>query len=100
MGRVTVAGESSVRPTFATLVKLLVASLVVGVVLASLDLRPPELLDRLVDGGRRLGRLLATLVERLFDSAGDIVGYVLLGAVVVIPIWLASLLLQALRRRR
>jgi hypothetical protein len=86
--------------TFGTLLRLLIACLVVGVILAWLDLRPPELAARLVGGAEDLGRLLMGLVDRLFDSAGDIVGYVLLGAVVVIPVWLASLLLQAIRRRR
>lgn len=82
-----------------TLLRLLVASLVVGVALAWLDVAPGSLLAR----GRALAleafAMTRSLVERLVESGGDVVAYVLTGAVVVIPLWLLGRLWRALRRR-
>ncbi len=85
------------RPFFArpgrTLFRLLLASLAVGLLLSFFDLRPEELL-------RGLGDAVA-------DSFGTVVAlvrwaipYLLLGAVVVAPVWLAAALWRAVRRRR
>jgi hypothetical protein len=84
---------------FGTLLRLLLASLVVGLVLAWLEIEPNELVAR---GRATLAWALAeirALTGGLVDSAGDVVGYVLLGAVVVVPVWLVSLLVKVLRRR-
>lgn len=76
-----------------TLFRLLLASLVVGLLLSVFDFRPEELL-------RGLGDVTA-------DSFGSVVAlvrwaipYLLLGAVVVAPIWLAMTLWRAVTRRR
>jgi sulfite exporter TauE/SafE len=74
-----------------TLVRLLLWSLAVGLVLALLDLSPRELLvwARDTAGG---------LVAELELYTGRAVSYVLLGAVIVVPIWAVTYLWRALRR--
>ena len=81
------------RITVGTVIKLLIASLCVGLLLAFLNITPQELYR---DGFARL--------EALFEWAvsvfGEAFSYVLLGAVVVVPIWLVIYLLQALKNRK
>jgi len=64
----------------------------VGLLLSLFDLRPEELLHSLGDNAREI-----------FEAAVDLVRwaipYILLGAVIVAPIWLVLTLLRALRRR-
>jgi hypothetical protein len=73
------------------LLQLIVLSLVVGVVLSALGVSPFDI----VNGLRRV-------IERLwyagFDSLLWVWRYFLLGAVVVIPVWLVMRLLKAGRR--
>ncbi len=75
-----------------TLFRLLLASFAVGLLLSLFDLRPEELLHSLGDN-----------VREIFEAAVDLVRwtipYILLGAVIVTPIWLGLTLLRALRRR-
>ncbi|MFN3746430.1 MAG: DUF6460 domain-containing protein [Hyphomicrobiaceae bacterium] len=79
------------RPV-AVIIRLVVLSIIVGVVLSALNIRPHELIDRL-----RL--LLQRLSELGFSVVYDIFGYFLLGAVVVIPIWLIARLIGLLTRK-
>ncbi|MDH5489522.1 MAG: DUF6460 domain-containing protein [Rhodospirillaceae bacterium] len=65
-------------------VKLLVVSLLVGMMLAFFDMKPEELLASLGDTVKSIFQVLVNLVEWM-------VPYVLLGAVVVIPIWVIML---------
>jgi hypothetical protein len=82
------------RPFFArpgrTLFRLLLAALIVGLLLSLFDLRPEELL-----------RALGDSVADAFGSAVALVRwaipYLLLGAVVVAPIWLVMTLWRAIR---
>jgi hypothetical protein len=78
--------------TFWTVVKLVAASLVVGLVLDWLDLGPEDVLALVTDAARDLA-----------TSAGDIVSrtasYVLLGAVIVVPLWLIAQLWRKVRGR-
>ena len=78
--------------TFATVVRLLLASLVVGMAMAWFDVRPDDILH-----------WLTSSVQEAVANAGAWIGwtvkYVLLGAVVVVPIWVLWYLLQFLRRR-
>jgi len=83
----------------ATLVKLLLASFVVGLVLTWLDLEPTDVVARAREGLNYGWAQLRALTGKLVDSAGDLVGYVLVGAVIVVPVWAVSLLWRALRRR-
>lgn len=78
------------RITGNTVVKLLVLSLVVGLILTGLNIDPKNILISMRDGA-----------IRLFEMGVDVFGwaftYILIGAVVVIPIWLALYLLRYLR---
>ncbi|MFN7165657.1 MAG: DUF6460 domain-containing protein [Pannonibacter sp.] len=70
------------------IVRLLFLSLVVGVILSALDLDPLGVID-----------LLLSFVQRLWDmgfAAIEQVGkYLVLGAVIVVPIWLVSRIFSA-----
>jgi|ETNmetMinimDraft_8_1059916.scaffolds.fasta_scaffold889342_1 Na+/H+-dicarboxylate symporter len=79
--------------TGGTVVKLLIVSLLVGIVLAVLNIDPQNVLQSARDG-----------VESLIEMGASVFGwafkYVLIGAVVVVPIWLVLYLLRYLRGRR
>lgn len=72
------------------LVKLIFLSLVVGVLLAFLGLTPFDLL-------RNLAHSLQALFGIGFDAIEDIGRYILMGAVIVVPIWLLSRLMSSRR---
>lgn len=84
---------------FGTLLRLLLASLVVGVVVTWLDVEPTELVARGRAAAAWAYTQLRALTGDLVHSVGDVVGYVLVGAVIVVPVWLLSLVVKALRRR-
>ena len=69
------------RVTLGTVIKLALACLAVGLLLAALDVTPEGLLSRV--SGMALG--LWEAAQGLFGWAGS---YMLLGALVVLPIWL------------
>jgi uncharacterized membrane protein len=72
--------------------RLAVLSVIVGIVLSALDIRPQEILGSL--------RLLVLRIYNLgFGAFESVLGYMLLGAVVVIPVWLLARLLSGLSRR-
>jgi Family of unknown function (DUF6460) len=71
-----------------TIIKLVVISIAVGLVLAWLNLTPWELLDN-------LRHSLERLFSRGFGMVRDLIGYFLLGAVIVIPIWIVLRLLKS-----
>jgi hypothetical protein len=72
--------------------RLILISILIGVVLSAFGLDPLNII-----------RSLRTLVERLWDMGFDAVrwlwGYFLLGAVIVIPIWLIMRVMNAPRGR-
>lgn len=70
--------------------KLIVVSLVIGMVLAFFDAKPEELLASLGETVQSIFRVLVSLVEWM-------VPYILLGAVVVIPIWVIMLVWRMVR---
>lgn len=76
----------------AVLLRLAIISVIVGVVLSALDIRPENLLShiRLV-----VGRIWAMG----FGAVEGLLGYLLIGAVVVVPIWIAVRIVASLRRR-
>jgi hypothetical protein len=78
--------------TFNTVVRIVVASLVVGMAMAWLDVQPRDVLSWVTGG---INDVLANAQAWI----GWTVKYVLLGAVIVVPIWLLWYLLQFLRRR-
>ncbi len=72
-------------------IKLILMSIVVGIVLAALGLSPVELV-------RRVEFLVRRVYDLGFDWVKTLVGYFLVGAVIVIPIWLLGRLISALRK--
>jgi hypothetical protein len=80
------------RTMVATALKLLLASLAVGLILSFLNITSQEVFDRII-----------VLARVAVDMAGDFAawafGYIILGAAVVIPIWLVIILFQRLRNR-
>lgn len=80
------------RITVGTVVKLLILSLVVGLVLAVLNIDPKNILQSLQAG-------IENLIEMGADFFGWAFKYILIGAVVVVPIWLAIYLWRFLRGR-
>jgi hypothetical protein len=76
-----------------TVVKLLIASLLVGLAMRLLGVTPRSLIAN-----------FGATVERTFDAlagfAGWAVDYVLLGAVIVVPIWLVVFLLDLAKSKR
>jgi Na+/H+-dicarboxylate symporter len=78
--------------TFGTLLRILLASFVVGLAMYWLDVQPRDI----------LGWVTGSVEEVLANAQAWIswtVKYVLLGAVIVVPVWLLSYLFQFLRRR-
>jgi hypothetical protein len=80
------------RITVSTVLKLLLWSLAVGAVLAFFDITPQEVLGYVTGWAK-------DAVENVQTYAGKAVTWVLLGAVIVIPVWLLSYVMKALKRR-
>ncbi len=78
--------------TGSTIIKLVVASLVVGLVLATLNIDPVDLL-------RDFKGTLERLAQWSVDAFGWAFSYILLGAVIVVPIWLAVYLIRMFRNK-
>jgi len=80
------------RITFGTVAKLLVASFAVGMVLAYFDIRPEQIIqyarERFTD-----------VFGNASHYASEAMTFVLLGAVIVVPLWLVAYLWRALRNR-
>ncbi len=76
----------------ATIIKLLVLSLIVGLALNLFDLDPLSLLAN-------FGGTVEAIFKTLVSAISWAIPHVLLGAAVVVPIWLALLLLRAARKR-
>lgn len=70
------------------ILRLVVISFLVGIVLSWLDLRPMELVDWTLD-------TLTYLWVSLFGSLNRAVEYLLLGAAIVVPIFLISRLVKS-----
>ena len=81
------------RVTLGTLIKIVLASLAVGLVMAMFGLTPQQIFQ---SAFARLGDLFDWAVE----AFGWAVTYVLLGAAVVVPVWFVFYLLRALKGRR
>ncbi|GGE93255.1 integrase [Stappia taiwanensis] len=69
------------------LLRLLFLSFVVGVLLSALDLHPLDLFDGVISFIRHLWTMG-------FEALGRLGGYFVLGAVVVLPVWLVLRLLS------
>jgi hypothetical protein len=71
----------------AVLLKLVVLSLIVGAIMAGLGLTPGNLVRQAVHAAHALFGLG-------FDTLRDVGGYVVTGAVIVIPIWVITRILS------
>ncbi len=80
------------RVTVGTVIKLALACLVVGLILSVLGVTPADLLEKV--SGLALG--LWDAVRGTLGWAGS---YMLLGALVVLPIWLARYLWRRMNQR-
>ena len=80
------------RVTIGTVIKLALASLVVGLILAALGVTPADLLAR-----------VSGMAQGLWEAARGVLGwagsYMLLGALVVLPIWLVRYLWRRMSGR-
>jgi hypothetical protein len=76
-----------------TVVRLLLASLVVGLVMHWLGVTPRSLIAN-------FGATVEDMFRTAVSFAGWAMDYVLLGAVIVVPIWLAGFLLKRVKGKR
>jgi hypothetical protein len=67
----------------AVILKLAVSSIIIGVVLSFFGFNPANLYDAII----RLGHWLSSLS---FDALDTVLRYLVLGAIVVVPLWLIS----------
>lgn len=74
------------------IVRLVVLSIIVGIIMSALDIRPENLVWH-------VQRLIRGIYDLGFGALGTAFSYFLLGAVVVIPIWAIARLLGAFRQR-
>ncbi len=75
------------------IIRLLLLSIAVGVVLSVLGITPQNFLER-------LNTIITNIYNLGFDAFESILGYLLLGAMVVIPIWLVMRLASARKSGR
>lgn len=75
-----------------TLIRLFILSLVVGIVLSVFDIDPEGLLGS-------IGGTVESIFAVLVDAVEWAVPFVLIGAIVVVPIWLILTVLRMVRRR-
>ena len=73
------------------IVRLVILSVVVGIILSALGLTPDNIVYR-------LGLLMRRIYDMGWGAVQWALGYFLLGAVIVIPIWLISRLLGGGKR--
>jgi hypothetical protein len=79
-------------PPLWVLVRLILLSILVGVILSTIGLDPLNILSS-------LERLVRAIWEMGWDAVAWVWRYFLLGAVLVIPIWLIARLVKAPARR-
>jgi hypothetical protein len=82
-----ILGDSPLR----VVLKLAVASFIVGMIMASLGLSPWDVLHGARDLVLRLWNMGFAAIDQFF-------GYILLGAAIVVPVWLVLRLLNMRRR--
>lgn len=76
-----------------TIVKILIASLLVGLVMSACDITPRSLIENFGDSVVRMFGKIGTFIDWAVD-------YILVGAVVVVPIWLVIFFLDRAKGRR
>lgn len=79
-------------PPLTVLFKLIILSVIVGVVLSALGLSPYEIIDS-------FARLVTRIYNMGFEAIELALRYFLLGAVIVFPIWLVSRFVKRINAR-
>ena len=79
-------------PPLSVLLRLILLSILVGVILAAIGLDPLNIV-------RSIERLVRSIWDMGWDAVAWVWRYFLLGAVIVVPIWLLVRLLRAPRRQ-
>ncbi len=74
-------------------IRLALLSIVVGVILSALGITPRNFFYQ-------IERLLGRVYDLGFETFEWLLGYLLLGAMVVVPIWLITRLISTLRRSK
>ncbi len=72
----------------AVILKLIVLSIVVGIVLAAFGLSPLDLFDRMI-------RLVERIYAQGFQAIEWLWQYFVVGAVIVVPVWFISRLMKS-----
>jgi hypothetical protein len=72
------------------IVRLVILSIVVGIVLSALGITPQNFFFQ-------INILLRRIYDLGFSAIDSVIGYLILGAMVVVPIWFVSRLLKASR---
>lgn len=80
------------REAINTVVKLLIASLVVGLVMAMVNVTPLSLIQNLGDN-------FEAMFSAFVNAASWAITYIIMGAVIVVPIWLLFRLMGAKSKR-
>ncbi|MEM7122560.1 MAG: DUF6460 domain-containing protein [Pseudomonadota bacterium] len=80
------------RDALNTVVKLVIASLVVGLVMAMVNVTPLSLIQNLGDN-------FEAMFSALVNAASWAITYIIMGAVIVVPIWLLFRLMGAKNKR-
>jgi Na+/H+-dicarboxylate symporter len=75
----------------AVIVRLVILSIVVGIVLSALNIRPTEIIYH-------IRRLFQRLYDLGFASIESVLEFFLIGAVIVIPIWVIARLFGLMRK--
>lgn len=78
---------------FGVVVRLLVLSLVVGIVLSALGITPENFIWRLRE-------LLQRIYDLGFGAIQSVLEYIIVGAMVVVPIWLIARLVKSAGRSK
>lgn len=81
------------KGAFGTILKLLIASLLVGLVMHWFGITPRNLIHNFGDSVVRIFGTLTSLIDWAVD-------YILVGAVIVVPIWLIVFLADRAKRNR
>lgn len=71
-----------------TLIRLVILSIVVGVIFSALGINPSNIVES-------IQRLVQRIADLGFDTVRWAIGYFLLGAVVVFPIWFIVRVIRA-----
>ena len=79
-------------PPLSVILRLVLLSILVGVILAAIGLDPLNIV-------RSIERLLRSIWDMGWDAVAWVWRYFLLGAVIVVPIWFIVRLLRAPRRQ-